>query len=80
MEPCIVVESTVNQSEDDTTIIRVALSREIHGLCLYVWVVEQIIDSNGFTSNGFTSNGFTFAFFESDPKCKKDWLFKNISD
>ena len=55
------VELTVNhcQYEGDTTIIRVALSREIHGLCFYVWFVGQIIDSNR----------CTFVFFEYNPKC-----------
>jgi len=38
MELCIVVESTVNYChyEGDTTIIRMALSREIHGLCFFM--------------------------------------------
>jgi len=45
--------------EGDTTIIQMALSIEIHGLCFYVWFVGQIIDSNG----------CTLAFFEYNPKC-----------
>ena len=42
-------DSTVNHChyEDDRTIMRMALSKEIQGFRLYVWFVGQIIDSNG---------------------------------
>ena len=55
------VESTANHCryEGDTTIIQMALSREIYGLCFYAWLVGQIIDSNG----------CTLAFFEDRTKC-----------
>jgi len=61
MELCIALDSTVNHChyEDDTTIIRMALSKEIQGLRFYVWFVGQIIDSNG----------CTFAFSECNTKC-----------
>jgi len=61
MELCIVVDSTVNHChyEDDTTIIRMALSKEIQGLHFYAWFVGQIIDSNG----------CTFVFYEYNTKC-----------
>ena len=63
MELCIVVDSTVNHFhyEDDTTIIRMALSKEIQGLHFYVWFVRQIIDSNG----------CTFVFSEYNTKSRK---------
>ena len=44
--------------EDDTTMIRMALSKEIQGLCFYVWFVRQIIDS-----------AHTFAFSKYNTKC-----------
>ena len=45
------VDSTVNHyhCKDDTTIIRMALSKEIQGFRFYVWFVGQIVDSNGCT-------------------------------
>jgi len=51
MKLCFVVDSTVNHChyEDDTTIIRMALPKEIQGLYFYAWFVRQIIDSNEYT-------------------------------
>ena len=61
MELCIVVDSTDNHChyEDDTTVIWMALSKEIQGLHFYAWFVRQIIDSNG----------CTFAFSKYNTKC-----------
>ena len=55
------VDSTVNHChyEGDTTIIRMALSKEIQELRFYVWFVGQIIDSNE----------CTFAFSKYSTKC-----------
>jgi len=60
MELCIVLDATANHchNEDDTTIIHMALSKEIQGLRFYVFV-GQIIDSDG----------CTFAFSEYNTKC-----------
>ena len=66
MELCIGVDSTVNHChyEDDTTIIRMALSKETQVLRFYGLFVGQIIDSNGstftllnITQNACISNG-----------------------
>ena len=56
MELCIVVDSTVNHChyEDDATIIRMALSKEIQGLHFYVRFVRQIIAFNGHTFSAFS--------------------------
>ena len=51
--------TTANSYEDDATIIRMALSKEIQGLRFYVWFVKQIIGSNG----------RTFVFSEYNTKC-----------
>jgi len=45
--------------EDDTTILRIALSKETQGLRFYVWFFGQIIDSNR----------CIFAFSEYNTKC-----------
>ena len=49
MELCIGVDSTVNHChyEDDTTIIRMALSKDIRGLCFYVWFVGKLLTLTG---------------------------------
>jgi len=55
--------TTVNHChyEDDTIIIQMALSKEIRGLCFYVWFVRQIIEAllhfPNITQNACISNG-----------------------
>jgi len=63
MEPCIVVESPVNNYhyEGDTTIIRMALSREIQGLCFMYGLSSKLLILTGallhFLQNACISNG-----------------------
>ena len=64
------VDSTVNHChyEDDTTIIRMALSKEIQGLCFYVWFVRQITDSYGCTFT-FSKYNTKYMYFQWTRKC-----------
>ena len=66
MELCIVVDSTVNHRhyEDDATIIRMALSKEIQGLRFYAWLLGKLLILMGallrflsITQNSCISNG-----------------------
>jgi len=69
MEPCIVVETTVNHChyEGDATIIQMALSRALF-LC------RQIIDSNRCT---FAFSEYITHTIHVFPMDKIKWLFKN---
>ena len=71
---CIVVESTVNHFHYviDATIIWISLSREIQGLCFYVWFVRQITDSNCLFL--FTTQMHVFSMVKKQWLCKKFYL------
>jgi len=72
-----VVDSTVNHChyESDTTMIQMAMSGEIKGLCFYAWFVRQIIDSNGCTF-AFSEYNTKYVYFQWTRKssCSKNIL------